>query len=364
MYSWIPMLTVVVAAVFAVCTASSEVVAQNKDIGEPRPILARYWDQPFMPGGSTLIGSYTSIIRHSPGDFVAFNNSIDGSLDGGLVMWTGKDNHTFDEVGVVFRHELIDDVFGPDGELYAKRRLTRPFIDWHPDAGYVGIVHVCADYGPIDGRVYPAMVTSQTGKAGTWTYHGKLKGEIWDEFGDESGKPRWADGGGFYYQHDKPATLDRAQPLNNRYLFFSNQYAGEGSIALLYSNDGKQWYFHRNDAGKIVNLIPMFAGRIMIFPHIIRLGDQGWAMFLSEKWPPIAIYRLASRDGLNWEPFGEQPEIVKPDDLMIKNVNGWYDDETGLLHGYLSVWAKQADGEFNYSKFHSTTRDYVEKPKD
>jgi hypothetical protein len=68
---------------------------------------------------------------------------------------------------VVFPHERIDDVFGPDGVLFGKRRLTRPFIDWHPDHGYVGVVHVCADDGPIDGRVYPALVTSSNGAVPT-----------------------------------------------------------------------------------------------------------------------------------------------------------------------------------------------------
>lgn len=349
---------------FVALLGASITFAANKDMGPPAPVAAKYWaGEAFHPGTTTIVGSYTSIVRvedDAGARYVAFNNSVEGDLSGGLVMWDGPATldqapQQFTSRGVVFEHRDINDVF-IKGELFAKRRLTRPFITWDKDQGYIGIVHVCADYAPVDSRVYPALVTSRTGAPGSWTYHGKLKGEIWDEFGDESGKPKWADGGGFFFNPAGPSEIDRARPMSNRYLFFSNQYAGPGGIALLMSANGKEWVFHRDDSGAIVNLTPMFSGRTMIFPHVVRMGDRGWAMFLSEDWVPKAIFRLWSADGLTWELLGDQPEIVKPERLMIKNVNGYYDAGADVLHGYLSVWHTQPDGKQNYDKYHATTR--------
>jgi hypothetical protein len=342
-------------ALLVLCGLCLHLVAAEKELGPPHPIPAAHWSSDFAPGTSTLVGSYVTVLQRGERDFVAFNNSVDGSLAGGLQMWTGDSPTQFALQGVVFKHEQITDVFGKEGELFAKRRLTRPFIAWHPRDGFVGVIHVCADYGPIDGRVYPALVTSPTGAAGTWTYHGKLKGEIWDLYGDQAKERRWADGGGFLYQPELPAELNPAQPLRHRYVFFSNQYPGDGCMAILYSADGATWRFHRDAEGKIVNLTPMYAGRGMIFPHVVPMGAEGWTMFLAEKWPPVAIYRLWSPDGLTWQPFGEQPEVTKPEDLMIKNLNGWYDPVAKRLHGYLSVWEKQPDGTLNYNKYHATT---------
>lgn len=333
--------------------AGSPLLAQEPD--DSAPISAEHWARPFHPGTTSLVGSYLSMIQRGPEDFVGFTNSISGDLEAGLVMWSGTTPLDLAPVGIVFTHRLIDDVFGPDGLPFAKRRLTRPFITWHPEQGFIGIIHVCADYAPVDGRVYPAMVRSKTGKPGTWHYLGKLKGEIWAEFGTPGKPARWADGGGFFVQPDGPDMLDRTNPLANRYLFFSNQYPGDGCMALLYSADGDTWVFHRDEAGAIVNLTPMYAGRPMIFPHVIRLGSHGWAMFLSETWPPTAIHRLYSADGLTWQPWSQQPEIVAPESPMIKNLNGWYDPQAEVLHGYLSVWAKQPDGSHNYDKYHSYT---------
>ncbi len=340
------------------CLAAA--AAEEKDIGEPAPIAARHWDGLFEPNTTTLVGSYVTVIRQATNQFVAFNNSVDGSLAGGLNLWRGKDHRQFEPAGIVFQHDRIDDVFGPDGALFGKRRLTRPFIDWHPDHGFVGVVHVCADYGPVDGRVYPALVTSSNGAAGSWQYKGKLKGEVWELFGDRSGNARWADGGAFLFQPGKRDKLNRARPLENRYVMYSNQYAGNGTVALLFSADGISWFFYRQGGrpeGAIVNLLPeAFAGRSMIFPHIVPMGKHGWTMFLAENWPPTAIYRLWSPDGLSWQELGAQPEIVKPETLMIKNLNGWFDPDTATLHGYLSVWSKQPDGSLDYNKYHAATR--------
>ena len=222
-----------------------------------------------------------------------------------------------------------------------------------PKDGYFAVAHVCDGYPPRRGSVYPAWLTSPSGKAGTWTYHGRLKGEI--EAYLPSKAPRWADGRGLFYQPKFTGKLNDAEPTKNRFLFFSNQYPSSGSLALLYSADAKDWRFYRQD-GKIVNLLPeSLRGKSMIFPQVIQAGKHGWFAWLSEKWPPKAIWRIHSTDGLTWKLFGDsQPEIVKPPHTTIKTLSAWYDDQADILHGYLSVWEKIGEKK-NYRLYHSTT---------
>jgi hypothetical protein len=322
-------------------------------------IPAEHWDTPFQPMDGELIGSYTTVIRQEPDRFVALNNTLDGRLDGGLVLWEGRSPTHFAPVGVVLAHAAISDLLDSTGRPHPERRLTRPYIDWHPRDGYVGIVHVVRGYPPPDGMVYPALVRSRTGAPGSWVYHGRLKGEVGDRLGDSGRAPRWTEGGGFFYQADMPASVNPQAPLRNRYVLFSDGYAGPGSMAILYSADGISWQLYREDGrpdGAIANLTPMLAGKHVLFPHVVRAGRHGWVMFLSEGWPTRAIWRLVSDDGLHWEPFGAQPELRAPPGTTIKNLNGWYDPGTDTLHGYLSVWPSEPTVEAGFRKYHATTR--------
>lgn len=327
----------------------------GKILGPPQPVKAKHWDAPFAPETCSIVGAYMTMVRQDRNKYAAFVNTW-GKLTDGLTMWTGTSPGDFKVDGVVVSSAMIDDLPDKTGKPYPKRGITRPFIDWHCDHGFVGIIHVCRDYIPVDRRVYPALVSSKTGEVGTWKYHGRLKGEIWDEFGDGAKKAIHSDGGAFFFQPDKPAKLNRETPLENRYVFYTSKYSGVGSVNILFSNDGKNWVFYRNKAGKIINLIPFLAGKGMIFPHIVKLGENGWSMTLSQKWPPVAIWRLWSPDGLKWQLVGEQPEIIVPDDLFIKNLSLWYDPKTALLHGYLTVRSARPDGSMQSNKYRSQTR--------
>jgi hypothetical protein len=121
------------------CWLVPNLPAAEKDLGPPHPIQAKHWTKPFAPGTSTLVGSYVTVLRRGPNDFVAFNNTVEGGLTDGLQMWEGASPTQLVLRGVVFAHDRITDVFGKDGALFAKRRLTRPFIAWHPHDGFVGI---------------------------------------------------------------------------------------------------------------------------------------------------------------------------------------------------------------------------------
>lgn len=323
----------------------------GKELGSPRPVEAKHWDAPFAPGTCSIVGAYMTLTQQATNRYSAFVNTF-GTLDDGLEMWIGTaPTGTFISAGVVLPNRDIDDLPGEDGQPHPKRCITRPFIDWHPEHGFVGIVHVCRNYMPTDNRVYPALVRSATGGPGTWTYHGRLKGEIWDGFGDGKGHVH-SDGGGFFFRPDQPNALNREQPLENRYVFFTSHYSGWGHVNLLYSADGEAWFFHRDANGRIVNLAPAEAGKGMIFPSVVRTGN-GWQMALAEQWPPVAIWRLRSVDGLAWSLAGEQPEIGDQTDLFVKNLSLWYEQTTGLLHGYLTVRSSRIDGSVQSGKYHS-----------
>jgi len=338
----------------------AEQKAAKEPSGKPLPqgpvdLQAKNWDEPFAPV-NTLYGSYSSLIRRGEKHYEFWNNTIGDGPEDGIVRFVGTSPTEFGEPKVEIPHRIIDDVMDKEGKLSDKRRYTRPSVVYHPRDGYFAVAHVCDGYPPRDGSVYPAFLTSKTGEAGTWSYHGRLKGEIYDEFAPGK-SARWADGRGLFYQPKRWNRLYREKPLKNRFLFFSNQYPGSGCLALLYSADGKQWSFHRQD-DKIVNLLPTeLQGKGMIFPHVIRAGKKRWFCWLSEKWPPVAIWRIHSDDGLNWKLFGDnQPEIVKPEGAMIKNLSAWYDPEQKVIHGYVGVWSDVGGGTHNYRAYHSTTR--------
>ena len=338
----------------------AEQKAKKADSGKPLPegpvdLNAKNWDEPFAAIPS-LYGSYSTLIRRGEKRYEFWNNTIGDGPEDGIVRYVGTSPTEFGEPQVAIPHRIINDVFGADKKLSDKRRYTRPSVVYDPKDGYFVVAHVCDGYPPRDGRVYPALIRSPSGEPGTWTYHGMLKGEIYNEFGP--GNPsRWADGRGLLYQPEKPAKLNRESPLDNRFLYFSNQYPGKGCLALLYSSDAKEWYFHRAE-GKIVNLLPTeLQGKGLIFPHVIRAGKHGWFCWLSEKWPPIAIWRIHSKDGLDWKLFGDnQPEIVKPEDAMIKNLSAWYDPDADVMHGYVGVWMDMGGGTLNYRAHHSVTK--------
>ena len=330
----------------------------GKKLGPPMPVEAKHWDAPFAPETCSIVGAYMTMVRPATNRYVAFVNTW-GTLEDGLEMWQGASSSDFESAGIMVSNRQIDDLLDESGQPHPKRCITRPFVDWHPEHGFIGIAHVCRDYMPVDGRVYPALVSSLTGKAGTWKYHGRLKGEVRDGFGDGDGKKAvHSDGGGFFFQPDRPANLNREEPLENRYLFFTSHYSGWGEVNLLFSADGKQWVFHRDADGKIINIVPALAGKGMIFPSVVRMGDNGWSMALAEHWPPVAMWRLWSPDGLKWSLVGEQPEIGNPKDLFIKNQSLWYDSLNQVLHGYLTVRSARPDGSMQSNKYHSKTRQF------
>ena len=343
-------LVFVVAASYQVCGGAA------KNVGPPsKPLEGHYWDGPFRP--TPAFGSYNSIFRKPDGSYEMWNNTIGDGPKDGLVRLTSKNLTEWGPPEVQVPHEIIDDVFDKTGQLSAKRRYTRPSVFFHPADGYFVVAHVCDGYPPRQSSVYPAFITSKTGEKDTWVYHGKLRGEI-EEFWPGK-KSRWADGRGLFYQPQYPARVDDAEPIQNRFLFFSNQYPGTGCLALLYSGDGKTWKFHREN-GKIANLLPVpLREKGIIFPQVIRAGKRGWYAWLSEKWPPVAIWRIHSDDGLHWRLFGKrQPEIVKPPDCSIKTVSAWYDAPNDVLHGYLASWEKIGD-VMNYRLYHSTSRKFA-----
>lgn len=349
---------ILLAASFNARSSSAEPAASGKELHQPQdPLPVQYWENPFQP--TNAYGSYNTFFQIADGRLELWNNTIGDSPSDGIVRFMGTSPTEWSKPEVAIPHELITDVYDQEKNLSPKKRFTRPFLALHPKEGYFLVAHVCDGYPPRDGSVYPAWLTSRTGQAGDWKYHGRLRGEI-EEFLPEK-SARWADGGGLIVQPDLPGVVQDTQPMQNRFIFYSNQYPGVGCLALLYSADGVTWKFFRHE-GKILNLLPReLHGKNMIFPRIVQVGKYGWFCWLSENWPPVAIWRLHSMDGLEWHLFGNrQPEmVVQPGQGTIKTFSGWYDSEKDILHGYLAVWEKM--GEFtNYRLYHSTTAQFSE----
>ncbi|MDA0836911.1 MAG: hypothetical protein O3B01_12835 [Planctomycetota bacterium] len=340
-----------IVAIFLLLTSTS--YCEDKRLGPPaEPLKGRYWDQAFLP--TAAYGSYNSFIKRPDGKLELWNNTIGDGPEDGLARFIGTSPTEWGAPEIVVPHNIINDVFDKDGKPSVIRRYTRPSVLYHEKDGYFLVPHVSDGYPPRQGSVYPALIASKTGNPGSWVYHGKLRGEI-EEFWPGKNS-RWADGRGLFYQPDF-TELNTKEPTKNRFLFFSNQYPGQGCLALLYSADGKEWHFYRSE-GNIVNLLPEpLRTRSMIFPHVMRAGKHGWYAWISEKWPPEAIWRIHSMDGMTWKLFGEQPEVVRPKDVTIKTLCAWYDETADLLHGYVSVWEKVGD-DINYRLYHSSSRQF------
>ncbi|MBI2194194.1 MAG: hypothetical protein HYU36_19635 [Planctomycetes bacterium] len=342
-----------VLAVWSLAFGASH--AEEKQLHpQATPFRGHYWDEEFRP--TDAYGSYNTILKMPDGRFELWNNTIGEGPEDGLVRFRGTAPTAWCAPEVIIPHALITDVFDAEGKLSSKRRYTRPFVTYHPRDGYFVVAHVCDGYPPRDGSVYPAWLASRSGEPGCWTYQGRLRGELEEYLPGRNA--RWADGGGLFYQPEGPEKLDEARPMQNRFLFFSNQYPGQGCLALLISADGQSWKFAREE-GQIANLLPKpLQGKSLIFPRVVRAGKRGWFAWLSENWPPTAIWRIHSADGRTWRLFGpHQPEILRPEGSTIKTVSAWYDEDADTLHGFLSVW-EQIGETTNYRLYHSTSRQF------
>ncbi len=305
------------------------------------------WSEPFKKA-ENLYGSYSScVVRNN--NIEVWNNAKYQTLDGGITVFTGKEWDKFDKGKVVAPNRIINDLFDKDNKPHPSRMFTRPMVCFSKkDNMYYSISHVSKGYPPEKGRVYPAFLTSKTGEKGDWRYHGMLKGEIWDEFGPGK-KNIWSSGLGFVINDNLSNKCDHENPVNNRFLFYTDDYSKGGALNLLYSNNGEKWFFARDKkTKKILDLRPAQIKKVNVnFPSVIKT-ENGFHCYLTEGWPPNGIWHLFSKDGLNWKVWNNSTEPEIPRKQHLKNMSLYYDSANKTVHGLLTVCEKS-----KYNKYHS-----------
>ena len=214
------------------------------------------------------------------------------------------------------------------------RGFTRPALTWDAQEGYILLTCVCPDYQPGSVPLLPALLVSQTGAPGTFRYLGRLKGDVELE---ASLRTVWSDGGSLVRLED------------GRWRIYLNGF-GPTLSALESGTLAGPWTFVRDAAGAYRELLPDFprkANYAGCFPTVLRVAADNWHLWISDTWPPQAIWHFWSRDGLKWTPYGTQPEITRAvvGGREIKCLRAYLDADGRQIVGLLSVWQRQPDGK-------------------
>jgi hypothetical protein len=302
------------------------------------PEFVRYWKTPFQSGD--LLGAYVSVTindgllefwRGCPAD-AATEDDQSRKVET-LTVRRGK---SLDTLGapetVLVMRDLIDDVPRLDGQpgLAPGRAFTRAFIMRDEQAGYVGLVCSHPEYK--GHYLHPALIASPTGRPGTWKYLGQLRGEPAAEVRRRS---VWSDGGSIL------------RLSNGTWRIYLNGYGEHrGSVVALHAErlDG-EWTFLKDTAGRIRPLTPYIpsAGGHSVgpFPTVLRVSPTEWHLWISDRWPPDAIWHFFSKDGLDWALYARQPEIVRRDhEDNIKCLRAFLAPDGRTIVGLLSAMSR------------------------
>ncbi len=302
-----------------------------RTVPEP-PRFTRYWE-PFTR--TVVQGAYTSVtVREGQLEVWHAVSLESGAVDDrsrsvdALAVRRGPSLDALGEAEVVLRMaDLIDDVPRLDGEpgQAPGRAFSRTFVMHDDEAGYVGLVCSYPEYGRY---LHPALIVSPNGAPGTWRYLGQLTGEPAAEVA--SGRRVWSDGG----------TILRLP--DGRWRIYTNGY-GEwnGLVAMEADTLSGPWAFLRHADGRVRVLTPNIptAGQgLGIFPNVLRVSASEWHLWMSDRWIPDAIWHFASTDGLAWQIYGRQPEIMRAEhEDYIKCMRSFLAPDGRHIVGLLSV---------------------------
>jgi len=330
-------LSAAAAAVIALAAGCAGVHQPRGDVAmqTTAPEFVRYWKTPFQSGD--VLGAYVSVtVRDGMIEFWRgcplgdLNDDDQSNKTESLVVRRGKSLDTLVDPEVVLAmRDLIDDVPRLDSQpgLAPGRAFTRTFIMYDPEAGYVGLVCSHPEYR--GHYLHPAIITSPTGGPGTWRYLGKLKGEPADE---AQRRKVWSDGGSILRLAD------------GTWRIYLNGYGDQQScvVALQADKLDGEWKFLKDDAGRILSLTPYIpsAGGHSVgpFPNVLRVSPTEWHMWISDRWPPDAIWHFYSADGLKWQLYARQPEIIRRDNEdNIKCLRAFLSPDGKSIVGMLSV---------------------------
>jgi len=314
----------------------------NNIPGNPPANGCRYWKAPFqkLPLQGCYVSVLTSVKADGHREYEMWQNTwgAGGATNRCLVVSRGLSLTQLRDDGPVFNGTLITDVPDPQNPTQgsALRGLTRPFMLHDPEFGYVLLACVCPDY---QAPLLPAILVSKTGQAGTFQYLGKLKGEPALE---AAKRLIWSDGG----------SLLRLK--NGRWRIYLNGY-GPVLCALESATLDGEWKFIRAGAS-IRELLPDFQTVVNAggcFPTVLRVAEDNWHLWISDKWEPQSIWHYWSADGLSWKLFGQQPEITRAafDGKVIKCLRAYMDPDSGEIVGLVSVWDAGSKAESQWTLF-------------
>lgn len=318
----------------------------DKIPGNPPKSGRRYWTEPFTPLASN--GAYVSVIVRNQqfelwrGSLVTKQSDTQGRLnhlyqkaqvdERVCIVSRGPDIRSLGKGEPRFDATLINDVSPPDqpGELSTNRGFTRTYMTWFPDIGYVFYCCVTHGYSPGAVPMLPAIMVSKTGEAGSWKYLGKMKGE---PLAEAKERVVWCDGGSIH-------RLD-----SGRWRAYLNGY---GQVTTAVESDRLEgpWQFIRDDKGKIRELLPDFPKDPSygqgIWTNVLRTGKSEWHLWLTDTWPAQAVWHFSSSNGLDWQLYGQQPEITRLTigGHGIKCLRTYLDPNSKEIVGLLSVWGQ------------------------
>ena len=329
-------------------TVSAEELKQfplKQDLpGDPPESGVRYWSHPFK--SLDVYGAYVTVVQRK-GQQELWRASIRqkrANTQGRLtphyhtaapeervcIVSRGPDITALGNGEIRFNSSMIDDVFSPDdpAQLSPDRGFSRTHMAYVQNVGYVFYCCVTRGYSPGAVPLLPALFVSPDGKAGNWAYLGKMKGEPLKE---AEKRVIWCDGGSIHRLDD------------GRWRAYLNGY-GQVAAAVEADRLDGDWAFVRNGGGHIRELLPDFPrseGAFGAWIHVLRVGAKEWHLWLTDSWPPQAIWHFSSRNGLDWKPYGRQPELTRiaVGGHGIKCMRTYLDPETNEIVGLLSVWA-------------------------
>ncbi|MBS3764213.1 MAG: hypothetical protein KGZ25_13025 [Planctomycetes bacterium] len=311
--------------------------------GNPPADGLRYWREPFKPIG--IHASYVTVVIRK-GTYELWYNTWGKDLDDRqIVVNRGRDLQHLGETQPVFDSSIIDDVPDPKNPdtLSPERGITRPWMYYDEEVGYVLACCVCPGYYPGSVPLLPALIRSRSGKPGTWTYRGKLKG---DPVVIAKKRKVWSDGGSLHQLDDGSWRL------------YINGF-GPAIGALEAKSLKGPWKFRRGPDGKIRDLLPddpdgPQKGGPWI--NVVRAGPEEWHLWFTDGWPPQCIWHLWSKDGLKWELYGKQPEITRfaVGGHGIKCLRAYLDADGKHIVGLLSVWSNPGRGDTGWILHEST----------
>ena len=348
-----------------------------------------------------LLGCYHSYVRLPDGTFACFQNwgtrkAASSNTTKFVVSFSRKPDQWFEwtKPYQLFPCSEINDLFERDNKAKPahNRLMTRPTVVRTVDGSYIGLGVICRGYMPKDGLRWFCWFEGKSGsieamknyvlknkpapKNTAWRYGGKVMGQLGDYMElIQNPNTMVSNSCNPVYNPNGPAAPDHLQPTRNRFVAFPDFIGndkGKSSFrwtTIIYSADGKEWFFAKNKKGKIVNLTPFHTKRDRrSFPSVFKYSNDSWWMWQADGWyskqegklPPAcrSIFLYHSSDGINWKQirkdvdcsiFVDKKGLYRP----LKNMTVWFDKKTNVLHGMLSVWDPKAD---TWRKYHNTAK--------